>query len=188
MEFRLHGEIILVHSADCWCQNIWLSPFSHLFSFIRTSQTSCIKLVATALLLPFISCQLSGLPGEQTRAGSYNRLFGGGLRRGGWCLCILTNEPHWICAMSLIPGEELSLADELPLMDSLHITVLRGSRPRGMFKSSHRSVKSNMIPISFRLVSFCCQHPLQFCQQDFKTITYNPCTKRHCELHFPVWI
>lgn len=98
MEFRLHGEIISVHSVDCRCQNVWLSPPSlGLLSLHNYQPTSCNNLVATGLLSPFISCQPSGLLGAQTRTGSYNRLFVG--ESANVCVCVFTNERSWIWAM-----------------------------------------------------------------------------------------
>lgn len=79
--------------------------FPHLFAFITTSQTSYNKPVAAAVLSPFISCQFSGLQGEQTRTGSYNRTFGGertgGGGGGGGNVCVYV---HKRAALKMIHG------------------------------------------------------------------------------------
>jgi len=77
MAFWLHGEIILFHSVECWCQNVWLfPPLCHLY-LITTCQTSFENLVTAVLISPLISRRPSGLQGEETRTGNYNRLFVG---------------------------------------------------------------------------------------------------------------
>lgn len=64
--------------------------------------------IVTASTFHLLSSQWSAR--EKTKAGSYE---------AGHVLCVLTNEQSWIWAMSPIPGEELILTDELPLMDFL---------------------------------------------------------------------
>lgn len=87
IEFRLHtGKFeFTLWSTDTKTSDHLL--FSCLFFFITTCQTSCNKLVATASLSPFISCQLSRLQRQETRTGSHNRVLG-----GGQCLCTRPNE------------------------------------------------------------------------------------------------
>lgn len=70
-------------------KHLIISPcLSHLFSFITTSQTSCIKLVATASLhlsypVSSVVCRES-----ETRTGSYNRPFGELNKGGGVEICV----------------------------------------------------------------------------------------------------
>lgn len=56
------------------------------------------------------------------------------------------NKRRWIEAMSAVPGEELILADEPPLMDFLPRHSNVGHGDKGVFRLQPTSVKSNMIP------------------------------------------
>ena len=88
IKFRLHGEITFSSLGGTLLpKHLIISRFSHFVSSITTVQTSCIKPVDAASLSPFISCQLSGLQGEGTRTGSYNRPSGGWGRRGAMFVC-----------------------------------------------------------------------------------------------------
>ena len=125
MEFMLHGEVILVRSVDL------LLPKTSDYLLLRTSFTPSLLAGAKLAIIdrrPLLCLHLlhpAGSAGRKRRGGtgSYNRLCeGAGMFVGEWvasvcvCVCSQTSRP-WTRAMTLIPREELILADEVPLMD-----------------------------------------------------------------------
>lgn len=127
--------------------------FLHLLSFIATSQTSFNNLVVTALLSPFISWQLSGLPRDETRTGSYNRSFEAGVQRQ--CLCVFTNERPWLWATRGAHPRWWTASDRFPPPAVIWVTIMRDLQ-------MIIQIKSNMIPVSLRLLGFWCKRFVLF--------------------------